>query len=51
MRFGKGGMWGTAVYFAVNASYSNAYAYKENNHKILFLGEVLVGDHIDLPSQ
>jgi len=29
MRFSEGGMWGKAVYFAVNSSYShNGYSFK-----------------------
>ena len=27
MRFTPRGMWGTAIYFSANASYSNEYAY------------------------
>jgi hypothetical protein len=27
LRYAKDGMWGQAVYFAVNSSYSNDYAY------------------------
>ena len=28
MQFSASGMWGQANYFAVNASYSNSYAYR-----------------------
>jgi hypothetical protein len=28
LRFANSGMWGIAVYFAENASYSNGYAYR-----------------------
>jgi hypothetical protein len=50
MRYGKKGcMWGTACYFARNASYSARYAYADNNQKKMFLAEVLIGDTVLLP--
>ena len=45
MQFSAQGMWGLANYFAVNASYSNAYAYQASNgHREIFLVKVLTGD-------
>ena len=44
MRFSAPGMWGYANYFAVNASYSNGYAYTNNGQKEMFLVKVLTGD-------
>jgi hypothetical protein len=48
MRFGNPGcMWGKAVYFAVNASYSQSYSFADNNgSKQMFLAEVVLGDSI-----
>ena len=44
-RFSAQGMWGLANYFAVNASYSNAYAYQASNgYREMFLVKVLTGD-------
>ena len=38
-------MWGRAVYFAVNASYSNEYAHRfQNNTKELLYCKVIVGN-------
>ena len=52
MRFGREGcMWGRAVYFAQNASYSSSYAFRANNSRKMFLAEVLLGDSIPLPQQ
>ena len=45
-RFSRQGMWGTGTYFAVNASYSDAYAYptgKDKEKQILF-AKVLTGE-------
>ena len=45
MRFSAQGKWGLANYFAVNASYSNAYAYQvSNGYREIFLVKVLTGD-------
>lgn len=45
MRFSSKGMWGQANYFAVNASYSNAYAYRTpSGCKEILLAKVLTGD-------
>jgi O-acetyl-ADP-ribose deacetylase (regulator of RNase III) len=44
MRYGRNGMWGVANYFAVNASYSNGYAYNSGNGRQMFLVKVLTGD-------
>ena len=44
-------MWGAAVYFAVNASYSHAYSHPiDNGQRQLILSEVLIGDTVKLPS-
>ena len=52
MQFGQNeSMWGRAIYFAVNASYSNYYAHTSGGNKMMFLAEVLIGDSISLPSQ
>lgn len=43
-------MWGKAVYFAKNASYSDAYAYQDGRgYRQIIVGEVLVGNYIALP--
>ena len=44
MRYCRQGMWGMANYFAVNASYSDAYAYQSVSGKQMFLVKVLTGD-------
>ena len=45
MRFSAQGMWGLANYFAVNASYSDSYAYcNSQGYKEMFLVKVLTGD-------
>ena len=45
MRFSAQGVWGYANYFAVNASYSDSYAYTNTNgQKEMFLVKVLTGD-------
>ena len=45
-RFSRPGMWGTGIYFAVNASYSaKSYAYEQlNKSRQIFLARVLTGD-------
>ena len=46
-RFSREGLWGTGSYFAVNASYSDAYAYSTPggiNEKQIFICKVLTGD-------
>ena len=46
-RFSREGLWGTGSYFAVNASYSDAYAYSTPggiNEKQMFICNVLTGD-------
>ena len=46
-RFSGEGLWGTGSYFAVNASYSDAYAYSTPggiNEKQMFICKVLTGD-------
>ena len=45
MRYSAQGMWGRANYFAVNASYSDDYAYrKSDGSRQMFLVKVLTGD-------
>uniref|UniRef100_A0A6B2LD09 Poly [ADP-ribose] polymerase n=1 Tax=Arcella intermedia TaxID=1963864 RepID=A0A6B2LD09_9EUKA len=51
MRYCTSGMWGIAIYFAVNASYSTNYCYTTpTGEKQMFLAQVLVGeDYATLP--
>ena len=45
MRFSAQGMWGLANYFAVSASYSNSYSYRNSQgYSEMFLVKVLTGD-------
>jgi len=45
MRYCSSGMWGIAIYFARNASYSNSYRFTTPDKKFqMFLASVLVGD-------
>jgi hypothetical protein len=45
MQFSNNGMWGRGTYFAVNASYSNDYAFKQGSGvRQMLLCDVLVGD-------
>ena len=50
MRFSAKEMWGMGNYFAVNASYSHAYAYSTGGAYQMFLVKVLVGATFDCPS-
>ena len=51
MRFSKEGLWGKALYFAQDSSYSDAYKYARSDvDSQMFLAEVCIGDHIELPS-
>jgi len=51
MRYSTGGMWGVAIYFAENASYSKRYAYNTTEgYKQFFMARVLVGTPIALPA-
>ena len=43
-RFCSRGVWGTGTYFAVNASYSNNYAYTTGAKKQMILAKVLTGE-------
>lgn len=47
-RFSRPGMWGTGIYFAVNAAYSaKSYAYEQlDKSRQVFLARVLTGDSI-----
>ena len=42
------GMWGQANYFAVNAKYSDGYAFVRNGTREIFLAKVLTGDSVKL---
>jgi hypothetical protein len=46
MRYSPGGMWGLANYFAVNASYSDAYSHTSNGSKQMFMARVMIGNSI-----
>jgi hypothetical protein len=49
MRFSGNGMWGIAIYFAQNASYSNGYSSSTSDgYKQMFMPSVLVGDCIHI---
>ena len=50
-RVASSGMWGTASYFAVNASYSDSYAFQcpDDGNKQIFSVKICAGDVIDLP--
>jgi hypothetical protein len=51
MRFSASGMWGQGVYFAVNASYSNGYAFTTTTGtKQMFYAKVQVGKYKRLAS-
>jgi hypothetical protein len=51
MRYCTSGMWGIAIYFAWNASYSNSYRSTTPNGQFqMFLARVLVGECVDMPS-
>ena len=43
-RFASSGMWGTGTYFAVNASYSEKYAYRNRSMQKFILAKVLTGE-------
>jgi hypothetical protein len=45
-------MWGPAIYFAVNASYSHGYAHADTTTGLrqMFLSEVLIGNYAERPS-
>ena len=43
-RFASNGMWGTGTYFAVNARYSDDYAYSARDSKKMILAKVLTGE-------
>ena len=44
LRCSSGGMWGRGTYFAVNAEYSDSYAYREGNIQKMFAAFVLTGN-------
>jgi hypothetical protein len=51
MRYGGKGMWGKAVYFAQNASYSDAnYCFKVMNCRKMFFAEIILGEIKTMPS-
>ena len=43
-------MWGAAIYFARNASYSHNYSHQNGDVRQMFLSEVCIGDCVSLPS-
>jgi len=43
----KGGRWGTGIYFATRAIYSNSFAYKKGEVMQMFLADVIVGEYYD----
>ncbi|KAL9653410.1 hypothetical protein ABK040_002046 [Willaertia magna] len=51
-RFSAAGMWGKGTYFACNASYSNGYAFTDNQLgcKVFLLADVLLGDSVKIDS-
>jgi hypothetical protein len=48
MRYSNQGMWGIGIYFAVNASYSNNYAFQNasDGSKSFFYAKVAIGQAI-----
>ena len=49
MTYSAAGMWGRALYFAKNASYSKDYSFVHpDNQRTMFLAEVLLGDYAKL---
>ena len=48
-RYSSMGMWGTGTYFAVNASYSNSYAFQSGRNKQMILAKVLTGETVHCP--
>lgn len=44
--FSNSGMWGKGTYFATNASYSNGYAFTDDNgNRKFFIAEVIIGNN------
>ena len=48
-RFSSHGMWGEGTYFAVNAQYSDRYAYSVSDSKQMILAKVLTGETCRCP--
>jgi len=50
--FSNRGMWGKGTYFAVNASYSHNYSFKDDNgnNRKFFIAEVIIGNNLNEPS-
>lgn len=49
INFSKEGLWGKAIYFAKNSSYSNAYTSTLNNgFKQMIMASVLIGKNITM---
>jgi hypothetical protein len=49
INYSADGMWGKAIYFAYNSSYSNSYASSlPNGSKQMFMATVLIGKEIEL---
>ena len=49
LRFSSQGMWGEGTYFAVNAQYSDRYAYSLGDSKQMILAKVLTGETCRCP--
>eukprot|EP01048_Picozoa_sp_COSAG05_P025240 COSAG05_NODE_6330_length_978_cov_2.601820_1_plen_264_part_10 len=53
MQYSAKGMWGTGIYFAENASYSDGYANTAHSgagQRSFFLAKLLAGEEVHLPS-
>jgi hypothetical protein len=51
MQYSTKGMWGTGLYFAENASYSDGYAHSGGaGQRSFILAKLLAGDEVHLPS-
>jgi hypothetical protein len=47
INYSNEGLWGKAIYFAVNSSYSNMYASTTpNGEKQMFMATVIIGDYV-----
>lgn len=44
LKYANEGLWGKGLYFASDAKYSHAYAYKEDSARAFFLCSVITGD-------
>jgi len=49
VQYSRMGQWGTGIYFAEDAKYSDSYAFRNSDgSKVMILAELLTGDEIDL---